>query len=576
MWIDFYRGLTGDRVEYVPYQTAAERFPEIPVEDLRRAVHYITPEGQFSGAEAVSQLLSGVSGYEWMLRVYHIVPGFAPIAEFIYRLVAAHRDAGYKITRALWGERVERPTYHVASSLFTKALAFIYLVAFASFGMQVRGLVGTDGILPFKMYLQFAVAQLGSSAYWRVPTIFWWAQSDFGLLSIAWGGVALSAIATLARAHSLWQRLIFAILFVYYLSIVSAGQLFMSYQWDMLLLETGFLAIFLRPSLPRVWLFQWLLIRLIFESGLVKLYSGDPVWQKLTALSFHYWTQPLPTFIAWYAAQLPIWFQKASTVFLFAVELGMPILMFGPRRLKHAGAFGTILLQVLILLTGNYTFFNLLTIALCLFMFEDAFFARRRMYAAKPPAWSNRFVSAALFLFVMTVSCVELAGMRAPVPSELIGIVDAQAPYNLVNSYGLFASMTTSRPEIELEGSNDGSNWQPYIFRYKAGPLNRAPGWVAPFQPRLDWQMWFAAVGNYRENPWFVRFMLRLLEGSKPVLALMQQQPFGGVPPAHVRAVVYEYHFTTWAERRQTGNWWKREYKGVYFPPVSLKAQNVP
>jgi predicted DCC family thiol-disulfide oxidoreductase YuxK len=570
MWIDFFRSLTGDRVEYVPYQAAAERFPEIPMENLRRAVHYVTPDGIFSGAEAVSRLLSGVSGYEWMLRVYRIVPGFAALAEFVYRFVARHRDAGYRITRALWGESIERPTYHMASSLFARCLAFVYLIAFASFGMQVRGLIGADGILPVRMYLQFAVAELGPSAHWRVPTIFWWTQSDFGLLSIAWGGVALAAIATLARTHSLWQRLIFAILFVYYLSIVSAGQIFMSYQWDLLLLETGFLAIFLRPSLPRVWLFQWLLIRLMFESGLVKLFSHDPNWRNLTALSFHYWTQPLPTFLAWYAAQLPLWFQKASAVFLFAVELGLPILMFGPRRLKQIAAFGTIALQILILLTGNYTFFNLLAIALCLFLFDDVFFAGKRKYSPVPAGWSNRFVSAALFLFVMTVSCVELAGMRDAVPAELSSVVDAQAPYGLVNSYGLFASMTTARPEIELEGSSDGQTWRPYIFRYKAGPLDRAPRWVAPFQPRLDWQMWFAALGNYRENPWFVRLMLRLLEGSKPVLALMERDPFVGVPPAHVRAVVYDYHFTSWEERRRTGNWWKREFRGIYFPPMTL------
>jgi predicted DCC family thiol-disulfide oxidoreductase YuxK len=577
MWVDFWRGLTGDRVEYVPYQKAGGRFPAILVEDFRRAVHYVTPDGRrFSGAEAVAELLSRVSGYEWMLWVCRHVPGCAALAEFVYRFVALHRNAGYRITRALWGERIERPTYHMASALFARALALIYMVAFASFGMQVRGLVGTEGILPVPMYLQFAVAQLGSSAYWRVPTIFWWAPSDFALLSIAWGGVALAAVATIARPHSGWQRTVFAILFVYYLSIVSAGQIFMSYQWDLLLLEAGFLAIFLRPSLPRVWLFQWLLFRLMFQSGLVKLLSHDASWHNLTALTFHYWTQPLPNFIAWYMAQLPEWFQKASVIFTFAVELGLPILMFGPRRLKQVAALGTIALQVLIILTGNYTFFNYLAIALCLFLLDDQFFAGKKRYVPMTPAWSNRYVSAALFLFIMTVSCTELVGMRRAVPSALNRIVDAQAPFDLVNSYGLFAAMTTSRPEIEIEGSKDGQNWQPYVFRYKAGPLNRAPGWVAPFQPRLDWQMWFAALGNYRENPWFLRFMLRLLEGSKPVLALMERDPFGGVPPAHIRAMVYDYRFTTWEERRKTGDWWKRELKGVYFPPVSLRGKNMP
>jgi predicted DCC family thiol-disulfide oxidoreductase YuxK len=564
IWVDFWRTLTGDRVDYRP-----------ATEPLR-AVEYISPDGRFTGAAAVVRLLGGVSGYEWMLRVYRNLPGFAPLAELLYRLVAAHREAGYRVTRALLGERVERPTYHQASGIFVRALAFIYLVAFASFGMQARGLIGSDGILPVNMYFRFATAQLGNAAKWKVPSIFWWAQSDFALLSIAWGGVALAAIATLARPFSVWQRGIFAILFFYYLSIVSAGQIFMSYQWDLLLLEAGFLAIFLRPSLPRVWLYQWLLFRLMFESGIVKLTSHDPTWHNLTALSFHYETQPLPTIFAWFAAKLPLWFQMASTAMVFAIELALPFLIFGPRRLKQAAAFGFIGLQLLIFITGNYTFFNILAIAFCLFLFDDAFFAWKKKYVPVPPARSNRFVSAALLLFVMTASCIQLAEMLGAPQTELEAVLRAEEPFGLVNQYGLFAVMTTTRPEIEVEGSNDSVNWQPYVFRYKAGPLNRAPGWVAPFQPRLDWQMWFAALGSYRDNPWFVRFLLKLLEGSRPVQALMERDPFGGVPPKHIRAMVYEYHFTTIEEWRRTGNWWRREFKGAYFPPVSLKGANGP
>jgi hypothetical protein len=314
----------------------------------------------------------------------------------------------------------------------------------------------------------------------------------------------------------------------------------------------------------------------MFESGIVKLSSHDPTWHNLTALSFHYQTQPLPTVFAWFAARLPMWCQRASTAMVFVVELALPFLIFGPRRLKHVAAFGFIALQLLILLTGNYTFFNVLAIALCLFLFDDASFAFRKKYAAPPPAWSNRFVSAALLLFVMTASCIELAQMFGAPRTELDSILQVEEPYGLVNQYGLFAVMTTTRPEIEIEGSNDGRNWQPYIFRYKAGPLNRAPGWVAPFQPRLDWQMWFAALSGYRDNPWFVRFLLQLLQGSRPVLALLERDPFGGVPPRHIRAMVYEYRFTSIEELRRTGNWWKRELKGAYFPPVSLKGTTTP
>ncbi len=571
MWVDFWRSLTGDAVEYVPYQAAAGRFPDVPAAECQRAVQFVTEDRRYSAAEAVSELARYAPGYEWLPRAYGKVPGFRFLAEFLYRFIASHRNAGYRVTRALWGARVERPTYRAASGLFASVLAFIYLIAFASFGMQVRGLIGSNGILPVAMFLRMAASDAGGPARWKLPTIFWWTQSDFALLSICWGGVALAAVAILARPHSKWQRGIFAVLFVYYLSIVSAGQVFMSYQWDLLLLEAGFLAIFLRPSLPRVWLFHWLLFRLMFESGLVKLLSHDPTWHNLTALTVHYETQPLPTALAWYMAQAPQWFHKASALGVFAIELILPFFIFGPPRLKRIAAYGTIALQALIFATGNYTFFNLLTMALCIFLFDDSFFARKRKYTAQPAAVSNRFVSAVLFLFVMTVSTIELAAHFSQVPVELDRIVELQMPFGIVNSYGLFASMTTTRNEIEIEGSNDGTNWQPYVFRYKPGPLDRAPRMVAPFQPRLDWQMWFAALGSFRQSPWMVRLMLQLLEGSKPVLALFERDPFGGTPPKQVRAMLYEYHFTNFDEKRKTGNWWKREAKGMYFPPVGIR-----
>jgi uncharacterized membrane protein YhaH (DUF805 family) len=347
----------------------------------------------------------------------------------------------------------------------------------------------------------------------------------------------------------------------------------MGYQWDFLLLEAGFLAIFLTPAFPRVWLFQWLLFRLMFESGAVKLLSHDLTWKSLTALNYHYWTQPLPTPIAWYLAQSPEWFQKTSTAVVFGVELFLPFLIFGPRRLKQAAAAGIAALQFIILLTGSYTFFNLLTIALCLFLLDDLFFAR--LVRVKPAAIrSNRFVSAALFLFVMVMSCAQLAGMFGASPPEIVrAAMDRVSPFGFVNQYGLFASMTTSRVEIVVEGSNDGVNWSAYSFRYKPGDLKRAPVWAAPHQPRLDWQMWFAALGNYRENPWFMQFVLRLLQASPPVLGLLEHDPFGGHPPKYVRALAYEYHFTDFATRRQTGDWWTAELKGTYFPAVSLREQ---
>lgn len=569
-WVGYWRGLTGERVEYLPYQEAAERFPEVPAEDCRRAVQLVTPEGRFGAAEAVFRLLALAPGFGWWLWLYRWVPGFAAVTELGYRAVAANRDAGYWATRALWGRAPERSTYHTATRWFEIALALVYMAAFASFGTQARGLVGSSGILPVREFLETVRLQLGPSGYWRVPTVFWWASSDFALLSVAWGGVALAAISIVARPGGSWRRTIFAILFVYYLSIVSAGQIFMGYQWDYLLLEAGFLAIFLRPERARVWLFQWLAARLMFESGAVKLLSHDTSWRDLTAMAFHYQTQPLPTALAWYAMRAPLWFQKASTAMVFAVELGLPWMAFGPRRMKQTFALGTLGLQALIFATGNYTYFNLLTMALCLMLLDDRFFGRWRVKPAGA-ARGSRAVTWAVTGFVAVCSAAGLAGMFGRIPAAVAQLEAVGQQFGLVNRYGLFAVMTTMRPEIEVQGSLDGERWEPYTFRYKPGELGRAPGWVAPMQPRLDWQMWFAALGNARENPWFARFVVRLLQGSRPVMALLERDPFGGTPPKRVRALVYEYRFTSAEERRKTGNWWARRDLGVYFPPVGLR-----
>ena len=261
--------------------------------------------------------------------------------------------------------------------LFRRVLAILYLIAFLSFGIQAQGPgSGPAGILPLASYLDAVRKEAASSWFRDAPTIFWWPLAWRPCLRrrlAGWGPRwrYFGALGILRRPGL--DRAMFAILFVLYLSLVTAGQIFMGYQWDFLLLECAFLAIFLTPSLPRVWLCQWLLFRLMFESGCVKLLSHDPTWANLTALSYHYWTQPLPTPLAWYAAQAPIWFQKLSTASVFVIELAVPFLMFGPRRMKQVAALAFIFLQTLILLTGNYTCFNLLAMSLCLFLFDDRF-----------------------------------------------------------------------------------------------------------------------------------------------------------------------------------------------------------
>ncbi|HUD98551.1 MAG TPA: lipase maturation factor family protein [Bryobacteraceae bacterium] len=449
------------------------------------------------------------------------------------------------------------------TGLFLRALGAIYLIAFVSFGVQAAGIIGSQGILPVANYLHGMREELGARAFWYAPTVFWLNASDL-TLRIAWiAGAACAIILMLG----FFRRACLIVLLILYVSISTAGQDFWSFQWDILLTEAGFLAIFADDSRGRMWLFRWLLFRLMFMSGVVKLMSGDPAWRNLTALSYHYETQPLPTPIAWYMYQLPMWFQKASTVFVFFVEVLVPFVIFAPFKLRRVAAVLLIGLQVLILLTGNYTFFNLLAIALCIFLFADP-----PARLARPETRGHRTVTLALMVFVVTTSGLQLLEMfHVPLPPPAEGYLVWISPLRLVNSYGLFAVMTTTRPEIVVEGSNDGASWTPYEFRYKPGDVNRAPAWVAPYQPRLDWQMWFAALGNADENRWFYNFVARLLQGSAPVLGLLKRNPFPNGPPRYIRAVVYDYQFTNFAERRQTGSWWRRTEKGNYLPAISLR-----
>jgi hypothetical protein len=337
----------------------------------------------------------------------------------------------------------------------------------------------------------------------------------------------------------------------------------------MLLLEAGFLAVFLGSSKVVILLFRWLLFRLTFLSGAVKLLSHDANWRNLDALNFHYWTQPLPTTVAWYMQQLPAWFQRFSTAAVLFIELPVPFLIFMPRRWRFAGAGCILFLQALIFLTGNYTFFNALTMALCLFLFDDASLARLRLKMRNVHTRRAGVVAAAVV--IATISGLELWGMFSGRDSSVVRVA---APFGIANTYGLFAVMTTSRPEIVVQGSNDGDTWLDYEFKFKPGALNKPPRWVEPFQPRLDWQMWFAALSNFRSNTWFTNFMVRLLQGSPDVLALLAKNPFPAAPPKYIRALVFDYSFTNFATRRATGDWWQRTPRGEYFPAMALKAPN--
>ncbi len=437
-----------------------------------------------------------------------------------------------------------------------RALGLIYLIAFVSFGVQASALIGSRGILPFADYLRTVQASLGASAYWEVPSVLWLSWHD-GALMVVWVLGAVCASVALAGYR---PRIALAACLVLWLSLCAVGQDFLSFQWDVLLLEAGFLALFADDSRLRVWLFRWLIFRLMFFSGAGKLLSGDPSWRNLTALHYHYETQPLPTPVAWYMYQLPMALQKASTLFVLLAEVIVPFLFFAPRRFRLAGAWITILLQFLILLTGNYTFFNLLTIVLALFLFVEPKSVSRG-------SW-HRPISIALAAFIgVTSAMLVLDLFTVSLPPGGGTLLHQIAPLRIVNTYGLFTVMTVNRPEIQVEGSNDGEHWLAYQFPFKPGDVNRMPPVVAPYQPRLDWQMWFAALGTYQENRWFSNFMLRLLEGQPSVLRLLRYNPFPKIPPKYIRARIFLYHFTRFGERP----WWRRQEEGLYFPAVSLK-----
>ena len=369
-WVRYWQALTGPSVTYAPYQEVGEQYPEIPVAAFQRAVQYVAPDGKIaSGAEAVVLSLSHASGKGFWLTLYRRVPAFAVIAEDLYAFVASHRSAFYRPSRVLWGPDNQPPRFDLVAWLFLRAMGLIYLIAFVSFGVQALGLIGSHGILPLSGFVGAANGQLGPERYWQFPMVFWLSQSDFAIQATCWAGATLSLLLIfdiMPRASSL-------LLYVLYLSIFYAGQIFMGFQWDVLLLETGFLTFILSMATrPGIWLLRWLMFRFMFLSGAVKLLSGDPTWANLSALSYYFQTAPLPTPLAWYAHHLPQAVLKACTVGTFVIEIGLPFLIFFPRRLRFVAAFGILLLQVVILITGNYTFFNLLTMVLCLVLFDDA------------------------------------------------------------------------------------------------------------------------------------------------------------------------------------------------------------
>jgi lipase maturation factor len=485
-----------------------------------------------------------------------------------------------------------------------RALGLIYYSAFFSLVFQIKGLIGPHGILPANEYLQAVAEQFGRTGYWYAPTLLWFSSSSHMVTGICWVGMIASVLLVL----NFWPRGMLAICFVCFLSFISASQDFSSYQSDGMLLEAGFIGMFFAPrgwrpgrgkaSLPSR--ASWFLLlyecfRIYFESGVAKILGGDPQWRNFTALDEYYQNGPLPTWIGWYMQQdLPHWLHKATAFGTLALELVLAWMMFLPRRFRIVCFCIVTPWQIGIILSANYTFLNYLVLVLGFLLLDDKFMQRflpprwRSEFvgplAAKPTAeasvekgWRDRLrpqwkavklaVTAVMLTWIFYATTVEMVWMVKPVGLPTTP-VSALEPFRIANRYGLFAIMTRGRYEIEFQGSEDGQTWLVYPFRFKPQNPAKPPGIYAPYQPRFDWNLWFASLSTWRQEPIVPRTEQALLRGSTDVLLLFAGNPFPHAPPRQVRAVLWQYWFTTPAEKRSQGLWWRREQLGLYAPTL--------
>jgi hypothetical protein len=472
-----------------------------------------------------------------------------------------------------------------------RALGLIYCSAFVPLLFQIRGLIGPAGILPANRYLAAVAQSFGPVVrVWFAPTVLWLASGSHMLMAMCWLGLAASLLVT----ANLWPRATLLICFVCFLSFVGAAQDFSGYQSDGMLLEAGFLALFfappgLRPGLgydhppsrASLFLLQWEWFRIYFESGLVKLLSGDTEWRHLTAMDEYYQNGPLPTWIGWYIQHLPHWFHWTTALATLVMELAIVWMILLPRRWRIICFLIVTPWEIGVIFTANYTFLNYLVLALGFLLLDDRFFSRwakikpEEERTLPPRRTLENFglaVSAVLLTLVAYVTTVELLSMvfgRLPLPMQPVTMLE---PFRIANQYGLFAVMTRGRYEIEFQGSRDGQEWVPYPFRFKPQALNQAPGIYAPYQPRFEWNLWFASLGSWQQNPLVPRTEERLLTNDPDVLALFAANPFAGSPPRQVRAVLWQYWFTSMEQKRTTGDWWTRKLLGVYAPVLERDA----
>ncbi len=504
------------------------------------------------------------------------------------------------IPQRLFGPDRAAPGYLAARWLFLRALGGIFFSAFYSLAFQIRGLIGPNGILPAREYLVQVARVLGSARFWYAPTLFWWSASDRFLLGVVVAGM----VASLLLVLNICPRGMLAICLVVFLSFVAAARDFASYQSDGMLLEAGFISLFFAPwgwrprwaacdppSRASRYLLIWLMFRIYFESGIAKILGRDPQWRDFSAMDQYYQNGPLPTWIAWYAHQLPHAFHAATAFLTLALELVLIFAIFLPRRSRIVLFFAITAWQIGVILNSNYAFLNYLVLVLGLLLLDDPFLARYFPKSLLPAAVSStgeqmvapaeahgwrghlRLWVQAIFLswifYATSALLIFMLFPAAPLPATPIRALE---PFRIANEFGLFAVMTRGRYEIEFEGSRDGQNWTPYPFRNKPQDVHAPPRIYAPYQPRFDWNLWFASLGNVRQYPFVLSVEERLLTGEPDVLALFAGNPFPGKPPEQVRAAIWQYWFTGWSEKREQGLWWRRERIGRYAPTLERMA----
>src|ERR1700757_2952254 len=474
-------------------------------------------------------------------------------------------------------------SYWLTRFVILRLLGFVYAVAFLVAANQLVPLVGEHGLTPATHFLNMVQTQLGSrsASMLRVPTRFWFGISDNALAIFSWVGFALSLIVLGGYANAI----LLAVLWAMYMSIVHIGQIWYGYGWEIQLLETGFLSIFLcplldgrpfpkcRPPILVIWLFRWLGFRIMVGAGLIKL-RGDPCWHDLTCMAYHYEVQPIPNPISRYLHFAPLWFHKFETLWNHFVELIVPWFSFGPRTARHIAGILLVTFQIILIISGNLSFLNYLTIIPFLACFDDTLLchvlpkriAARAEKAAREsePSRAGNIIAFALTILVAYLSIAPVTNLVSG--HQLMNYSFSRL--DLVNTYGAFGTVGRERDEIIFEGTDDevitgDTKWKEYEFRAKPVDPNRRPPFVAPYQPRIDWQIWFAAMASPAEYPWTLHFVWKLLHNDRGTLSLIANNPFPDAPPHYIRARLYRYHFAPIGEEA----WWKREPIGEWLPP---------